>query len=92
MFVGVGGGRQGSEYGGGGARGAKLFAGCKLTRVPAPNQYQIIRFLTLKTDNIAKLRMELLSTLLELPSNKMKGTYILNWYIRDLVLTVSHRH
>ena len=73
-----GGGEQGSEYwGGGGARGAKLFAGCKLTRAPASNQYQIITFLTLKTDNIAyKLRIALKSILLEIPSNKIKGTYI----------------
>ena len=32
--------------------------------------------LTLKTDYIAKLRIELKSILLEIPSNKIKGTYI----------------
>ena len=45
--------------GGGGAKGGGLFAGCKLIGAPAPNQCQIITFLTLKTDNIAKLRIEL---------------------------------
>ena len=62
--------------GGGGARGTKLFAGCKLIGAPAPNQCQIIAFLTLKTDNIAKLRIEIKSILLEIPSNKIKGTYM----------------
>ena len=62
--------------GGGGARGAKLFAGCKLIGAPAPNLCQIIAFLTLKTDNIAKLRIEIKSILLEIPSNKIKGTYV----------------
>ena len=57
-----------------GGRGAILIAGCKLIVAPAPNQCQIITFLTLKTDNIAKLRIELKSILLEIPSNKMKGT------------------
>ena len=43
-----------SKGGGGGGDGAKLFAGCKLIGVPAPNnQCHIISFLTLKTDNIA---------------------------------------
>ena len=32
--------------------GAKLFAGCKRIGDPAPNQHQIITFLTLKTGNI----------------------------------------
>ena len=41
--------------------GGKLFAGCKLIGTPAPNQCHIITFLTLKTDNIAKLRIELKS-------------------------------
>ena len=52
----IGGGGGG---GGGGAMGAKLFAGCKLIGAPSPNQYQIIKFLTFQTDNIAKLRIEL---------------------------------
>ena len=74
----MGGGGQGSEYwgakvqnigGGGGQGGAKLFAGCKLIGAPDPNQCQIITFLTLKTDNIAKLRIELKSILLEILSN-----------------------
>ena len=44
-------GGQGSEY-----LGAKV----------GPNQCQIITFLTLKTDNIAKLRIELKSIRLEI--------------------------
>ena len=56
--------------------GANFFAGCNLIATSSPNQCQIITFLTLKTDNIAKLRIELKSILLEIPSNKMKGTYI----------------
>ena len=78
-----GGGGQGSEYWvGGGSRGegqgggGKLFAGCKLIGAPAPNQCQIITFLTLKTDDIAKLRIELKSILFEIPSNKIKDAYI----------------
>ena len=50
----------------GGSRGvANFFAGCNLIGAPAPNQCQIITFLTLKTDNIAKLRIGLKSILLE---------------------------
>ena len=59
----------------GGQGVAKLFSGCKLIRAPAPNQCHIITFLTMKTDNIAKLRIELKSILLEIPLNKIKGTY-----------------
>ena len=71
----------GGGGGGGGARGgqgegAKLFAGCKLIEAHAPNQCQIITFFTLKTDNIAKLRRELKSILLEIHSNKIKGQYM----------------
>ena len=62
--------------GGGECKKAKLFAGCKLIGDPAPNQCQTITFLTLKTDNIAKLRIELKSILLEIPSNEIKGTCI----------------
>ena len=77
-------GGQGSDYsywGWGGPRGGrgKLFTGCKLIGVPAPNQCQIITFLTLKTDNIAKLRIELKSRPSEIPSNKIKGIHILYW-------------
>ena len=61
---------------GAGPRRAKLFAGCKLIGAPAPNQCQIITFLILKTRNIAKVRIVLKSILLEIPSNKIKGTYI----------------
>ena len=58
-----------------GVGGGKLFAG-KLVGAPAQNQCQIITFLTLKTDNRAKFRIELKSILLEIPSNKIKGTFI----------------
>ena len=74
LILGVGGGGQGSEYWG--ANGGKLFAGCKMIGAPAPNQCRIITFLILKTDDVAKLGTELKSTLLEIPSNKLKGTYI----------------
>ena len=47
-----------------------------LIGAPAPNQCQIFTFLILKTDSTAKLRIELKSILLEIPSNKIKGTYI----------------
>ena len=83
------GGGQGSEYWGG---GGELFAGCKLIRAPAPIHCQIITFLILKIVNIAKLRIELKSILLKIPSNKIKSVYILNWYICDIVFTISHRH
>ena len=73
LNIGGGGGGKVQNTGG---RGRKLFADCKLIGAPAPNQCQIVTFLTLKTDNIAKLRIELKSKLLELPSNKTKGAYI----------------
>ena len=74
---GGGGVQEGQTWGGGGeCKKAKLFAGCKLIGDPAPNQCQTITFLTLKTDNIAKLRIELKSILLEIPSNEIKGTCI----------------
>ena len=58
---GGGGGGQGSEYWGA-KWGGRPFAGCKLPAL-APNQCQIMTFLTLKTDNIEKLRIELKSIL-----------------------------
>ena len=36
----------------------------------------MITFLTLKTDNIAKLRIQLKNIFLEILSNKIKGIYI----------------
>ena len=57
----------------------KLFAGYKLIGALAPNQCQIITFLTLKTDNITKSRIKLKSILLEILLNKIKGTYFLNF-------------
>ena len=56
-------GGQGSEYWGGEQRRAKLFTGCKLIGAPAPKQFQKITFFTLKTNNIAKIRIELKSIL-----------------------------
>ena len=64
----MGGGGQGSEYWEEGGGEGKLFAGCKLVAAPANNQCQINIFHTLKTDNIAKLRIELKSILFEIPS------------------------
>ena len=64
MCVCGGGGGGGGEGGGkvqiigAGARGAKLFSGCKLIGTP-PQSVPITIFLTLKTDNKAKLRTEL---------------------------------
>ena len=72
--------------GGGVGGGGKLFAGCKLIGAPAPNQCQIITFLTLKTDDVAKLRIELKRILLEIPSNKIKGTCIKLVHVCDLLL------
>ena len=62
-ILGEGGGRGGKVQNIGRPRWAKFFAGCKLIGAPAPNQCQIITFLTLKTDNIANLRIELKSIL-----------------------------
>ena len=59
---GVGGGAQGQNIGGGcygGGGGCIFFAGRNLIDAPAPNQFRIITFLTLITDNITKLRIEL---------------------------------
>ena len=55
---------------------AKPFASCKLIGAPAPNQCQIITFPTLQTDDILTLRMKLEMIILEIRSNKIKGTYI----------------
>ena len=46
-----------------GARWAKSFAGCELIAAPATKLCQIITFLTLEIDNIAKLRIEFKSIL-----------------------------
>ena len=59
-----------------GAKGAKPFTCCKQIGAPAPNQCQIITFLTWKTDNIAKLRIVLKRMLLETLSNKRYMTCI----------------
>ena len=76
----MGGGGGGARFrileGGGGGQVAKLYAGRKLIGAPAPSQCQIVTFLTLKTDDIAKWRTELKSILLQIPSNKIKGTHI----------------
>ena len=88
MNTGEGRGGGGNVQNIGGPRGAKLFTGCELIGAPAPNQCQIITFFTLKTANIANLRLELKSIYLEITSNK-KRTYInkfINWYTCDLVL------
>ena len=54
-----------------GVGGGKLFACCKLIGATPPNnQCQIITFFTLKTNNLAKLRIESEIILLEIPSTK----------------------
>ena len=58
------GGGQGSEYLG------------TLIGAPNPSQCQIFTFLTLKTDNNVIFDIELKRLLLEISSNKIKGTYI----------------
>ena len=80
----IGGGGGGSEYCGGGGQagagarggGGKLFAGCTLIGAPPQSVPNHCIFHIEKTDNIAKLRTELKSILLEIPSNKIKGIYI----------------
>ena len=57
-------------------QGGTLFSGCKLIGAPAPSQCQIITFLTLNSDNIAKLSIELKNILLVILSNKIKDTCI----------------
>ena len=73
---GVGGPRFRILVGGGGAREGGNFADCELIGATAPNQCQIITFLRLKTDTIAKLRLEQENILLEIHSNKIICTYI----------------
>ena len=78
----IGGGGGGARFrifvrGGRGARGSQIF----------------FTFLTLNSDNIVKLKTELKSILLEIPSNKINvQVHILNWYFCDLGFAVSHRH
>ena len=72
---GGGGGGRGKVQNIGGPRGPNISLAGKLTRVPVPNQCQIITFLTWITDDIAKLRIELKS-ILEISSNKIKGKSI----------------
>ena len=65
-----------SEYWGGGGKFQNIGGGDK-EGVGGGAGYKLIgTFFTLKTDDIAKLRIELKSILLEIPSNKIKGTYI----------------
>ena len=54
--------------GGTGGHGGQTFAGRELIAAPATKLCQIIIFLTLEIDNIAKLRIEFKSILLEIPS------------------------
>ena len=63
IWGGGGGGGQGSEYrgkgNGGGGGGRQTFRWLDTDWSPASNQCQLITFLSLKTDNVAKLRIEL---------------------------------
>ena len=61
-----------------------------LIRAPPPNQYKIITFFTLKTNNIAKLRGELKSILLAISSNKIKGTYTERNFQRKMKFIFSY--
>ena len=78
--------------------GTKLFAGCKLIGASAPNQCQITTFLRLKTDNIAKLKIELKSILLEIVVVVVVVVVVLLFYVhgkhlrscRDGQLTFPH--
>ena len=56
--------------------GGANFSLAILIGAPVPNQCQKITFFTLKTNNIAKLRIELKSILLEIPSIKNKKVHI----------------
>ena len=87
--LGGGGGGKGENIGGGGgARGNQTFRWMLTDRraPPTTSRLQSVPNNDIshnKTDHIAKLRIELKSILLAKP---------LNWYICDLVFTVSHRH
>ena len=63
---------------GGRGGGANFSLAVNLSEPPPPplNHWHIITYLTLKTDSIAQLRIELKSILLKIPSNRIKGTYI----------------
>ena len=76
MMGGGGGGARFRIFGGWGvAKGEGAnFSPAITDRSPRPQS--VPTFLTLKTDNIVKLRIELKSILLEIHSNKIKGTYI----------------
>ena len=67
----------GGGGGGGGQAGPNFSLAVNWSEPQSLNMCQIITFLTLKTDSITKLRIELKSILLiEIPSSKIKGTYI----------------
>ena len=66
-----------------GARWAKPFAGCELIAAPATKLCQIITFLTLEIDNIAKLRIEFKSILLEIPSLCCIVVYVHGEHLRS---------
>ena len=75
-----GGGGTGGHWG---ARWAKPFAGCELIAAPATKLCQIITFLTLEIDNIAKLRIEFKSILLEIPSICCIVVYVHGEHLRS---------
>ena len=71
---------RGGGGGGGGGKGGKLFASCLLIEEPYPHFRPISvpkNYIShIKTDNRAKLRIELKSILLAIPSFQIKVTYI----------------
>ena len=65
-------------------------AGCKLIGAPAPQSVPDNYISHIKTDNIAKSRIQLKSKVLEIPSNKINGTHIKLVHLCSS-FTVSHR-
>ena len=84
---------KGLEYWGPRGGRGKFFASCKLIEAPDPQSMPNNYISHIKNDSIAKLGIDLKSILLEIPSNKIKGTMS---YIKLVHLcssfTVSHRH
>ena len=76
--------------GGGWQGGRQTFRWLKTDRNPRPS-INSKWFFTLKTNSTAKLRIELKNALLEMHSNKIKGTYIKLVHLWSS-FTFSHRH
>ena len=84
---------MGGGRGKGGGGGANFSLAVNWSEPPphsVPNNY-ISHIKNFKTDSIANLRIQLKSLLLEMRSNKIKGTYIKFVHLSSS-FTVSHRH